>query len=288
MKTKPVRGKKTTASRTVRYLLFADRTLQKLSLRRAPAPEKKAKRAKKAVSPARAVRRGRAQESRSLAWVFNQRFALIGATCVVGAAALIGVRNPSRSVESAFVDAPSATRTTLEMGAAPEPESAPATVLPEASTPVAPRAPTKTTPTKPADPQEILPSTHVVAAFDEPIKPAPLPATAPPAAESMKMAAAETTSKAFDQDAPPVTITGCLQLSNQTFWLKDTAGADAPTSRSWKSGFLKKRPARIEVVDATRTLRLSSYVGQRVAATGTLVNREMQTRSLLPVAAACG
>jgi hypothetical protein len=133
----------------------------------------------------------------------------------------------------------------------------------------------------------VPPGTHIVAPFDEPIKPAPLPVATPPAVESTKIAA-ESASKTPAEEGAAVTITGCLQLSDQTFWLKDTAGADAPTSRSWKSGFLKKRPARIEVVDTTRTLRLSSYVGRRVAATGTLVNREMQTRSVLPVAAACG
>ena len=57
--------------------------------------------------------------------------------------------------------------------------------------------------------------------------------------------------------------------------------------RSWKSGFLKRRPSRIELVDAEHALRLTSYVGRRVSATGTLVNREMQTRSLHPLSATC-
>src|SRR5262249_36916086 len=77
-------------------------------------------------------------------------------------------------------------------------------------------------------------------------------------------------------NAVPATIQGCLQAGNEGFWLKDTSGADAPTSRSWKSGFLKKRSAAVEVVDATDSLRLANYLGQRVAATGSLTNRRLQ------------
>jgi hypothetical protein len=85
----------------------------------------------------------------------------------------------------------------------------------------------------------------------------------------------------------PVTITGCLERDEETFQLKDTAGAAAPKSRSWKTGFLKKRPASIEVVDATKRLKLTNYVGQRVRVTGVLVKREMQGRSLQRVAGSC-
>jgi len=85
-----------------------------------------------------------------------------------------------------------------------------------------------------------------------------------------------------------VTITGCLEQADETtFRLKDTVGADAPKSRSWKSGFLKKAPASIEVVDAAQRLKLPDHVGQRVSVTGTLVDREMQVRSLQRVATSC-
>ena len=84
-----------------------------------------------------------------------------------------------------------------------------------------------------------------------------------------------------------VTITGCLEQDDDAFWLKDTSGVDAPTSRSWRSGFLKKKPSRIELVDPNNALKLPAYVGRRIAATGTLVNREMQTRSLHPLGASC-
>jgi len=84
-----------------------------------------------------------------------------------------------------------------------------------------------------------------------------------------------------------VTISGCLQGGDDSFWLKETDGADAPRARSWKSGFLMKHSASIQVVDGADALNLSKYVGQRVAATGTLANRTMQARSLRRVAASC-
>lgn len=87
--------------------------------------------------------------------------------------------------------------------------------------------------------------------------------------------------------AAPVTITGCLERNADTFRLKDTAGDNAPKSRSWKSGFLRKGPAPVEVVDASNRVKLASHVGQRVSVTGTLVDREMQVRSLQRVSNSC-
>jgi len=97
----------------------------------------------------------------------------------------------------------------------------------------------------------------------------------------------ETSPAAHVQQAAPVTVTGCLEADEDTFRLKDTVGTDAPKSRSWRSGFLKKRSAPIEVIDEASRGGLPKYVGQRVAATGTLVNREMRVHSLQPVAASC-
>ena len=85
----------------------------------------------------------------------------------------------------------------------------------------------------------------------------------------------------------PVTITGCLEQDDETFRLKNTTGEQAPKARSWKSGFLKKNPASIEVVDASNRMQLPSHVGQRVVVTGMLVDREMQVRSLRRVATSC-
>jgi hypothetical protein len=87
--------------------------------------------------------------------------------------------------------------------------------------------------------------------------------------------------------AAAVTISGCLERDDETFRLKDTSGADAPRSRSWKSAFLKKGSAPVEVVDASKRLKLTNHVGQRVSVTGTLSDGEMQIRSLRRIAASC-
>jgi hypothetical protein len=79
---------------------------------------------------------------------------------------------------------------------------------------------------------------------------------------------------------PPAVLIGCLEQKGDEFRLKDAAGADAPKSRSWKSGFLKKSTPAIDVVDASNHLKLHDHVGQRVSISGTLVNREMQAKSL--------
>jgi len=86
---------------------------------------------------------------------------------------------------------------------------------------------------------------------------------------------------------PFVTVAGCLERNTDGFRLKDTTGADAPKARSWKSGFLTKRAAAIRLVDAVNTLKLPSHVGQRVSATGTLVDGEMRARALQSVAPSC-
>jgi hypothetical protein len=108
-----------------------------------------------------------------------------------------------------------------------------------------------------------------------------------PAEPAVKSAPIEPIPAAAPDKVASVTITGCLEHDDETFWLRDASGSEAPTSRSWRSGFLKKRPSRIELVDAGHALRLTSYVGQRIAATGTLVDREMRPRSLHPVSASC-
>ena len=108
-------------------------------------------------------------------------------------------------------------------------------------------------------------------------------ATAANASDANGMAEAASARKTV----PPVTITGCLEQDDETFRLKNAMGEDAPRARSWKSGFLKKSPAPIEVIDASHRLKLPAHVGQRVSVTGVLVGREMQLRSLQRVAASC-
>lgn len=90
-----------------------------------------------------------------------------------------------------------------------------------------------------------------------------------------------------DTKVARVTIEGCLERADDTFRLTDTAGTNAPTSRSWKSAFLKKRPATIEVSDAVKRVNLASHVGQRVSVTGTMVDRQMRIGSLQRISPSC-
>jgi hypothetical protein len=90
------------------------------------------------------------------------------------------------------------------------------------------------------------------------------------------------------EEIAPVTITGCLERDGVTFWLNDVSGVpDTPKGRSWKSGFLKKRPSRVGVVSTTNALKLPNHVGERVAATGAFMNGAMRARSLRRLAASC-
>ena len=77
-----------------------------------------------------------------------------------------------------------------------------------------------------------------------------------------------------------VTVAGCLARDNDSFMLKNVSGDGAPKSRSWKSGFLKKKSNSIELIDDAKISRLGSYVGKRVEATGVLDEREMHVKAL--------
>ena len=85
----------------------------------------------------------------------------------------------------------------------------------------------------------------------------------------------------------PVTITGCLLQDDDVFKLKNTEGADAPQSRSWKTGFIRKRPATITVVDASHRWKLEKHVGERISVNGSLVDHDLQLKSLSRVATSC-
>jgi len=110
--------------------------------------------------------------------------------------------------------------------------------------------------------------------------------TSAPAATTVNASPETAAAKASAQQSP-VTLTGCLEQDNDAFRLKDTTGANAPRSRSWKSGFLKKKTPTIEVIDRANRLQLPDHVGERVVVTGMLVDREMQVRSLRRVATSC-
>ena len=87
--------------------------------------------------------------------------------------------------------------------------------------------------------------------------------------------------------APIATLEGCLERNGDAFRLKDTSGADAPKARSWKSGFLKKGAATVEVLDTAASLGLAKRVGTRVSVSGTLVDRQLQAHTIHRVASSC-
>ena len=155
---------------------------------------------------------------------------------------------------------------------------------------LAARQPSQSTDSEPVQARAATPAPVVQARARITAASAPAAVSAPSTASAstpsaVSAPAAET--EATVQESSAVTITGCLERDDETFRLKDTAGTDVPKSRSWKSGFLKKGSASIEVVDAANRLDLPNHVGRRVSVSGTRVDREMQARSLRRVAASC-
>jgi len=178
---------------------------------------------------------------------------------VAAAAALIAAgQPPSQSANLAAVEA--------------QPQRAAAVALDRTSTKTAAPAPKRAPVTRPRATQTAKSRPVVTTA-----------ATTGVVAAAAKPATASA-SNAVMQEPATVTITGCLEDDDGTFVLKQTSGAEAPKSRSWKSGFLKKSSASIVVIDAANRLRLPTHVGQRVSLTGMLVDREMRARLLQPVA----
>jgi hypothetical protein len=84
-----------------------------------------------------------------------------------------------------------------------------------------------------------------------------------------------------------VTINGCLETSKDRFRLTDTDGVDAPRSRSWRTGFLKKHSNSVALVDPPDPHGLQAQVGQRVAAIGVMTDRELRVTSVRPIGARC-
>jgi hypothetical protein len=86
-----------------------------------------------------------------------------------------------------------------------------------------------------------------------------------------------------------VTITGCLEASGNGdgFRLTDTEGANAPKARSWRTGFLKKRSAAVDLVGVPDVAALHRQVGQRIAVSGVQTNRDLRVSSVRVVSASC-
>jgi len=152
---------------------------------------------------------------------------------------------------------------------------------PRPSRPVSPTAADTTPETRASQP-----ATKRAGEFADPSKTAAVktaaPVPAPPTSGN-----SESTPRTVEPSGGPVTITGCLEQVDNGFRLKNTEGADAPKARSWKSGFLKRTSARIDIVDTSHRWNLPGHVGQRVSVAGTLVDREVHIQSLSRVSSTC-
>ena len=156
---------------------------------------------------------------------------------------------------------------------------------------LAARATTETAPVQQPQQQQqnppVEPADKVTAPVKKSALPKPAPSASPMKGAPVASATAPSAASAREADNEPVTVTGCLELDNQEYRLTNTEGAEAPKSRSWKSGFLKKHGANLEVLDARNSLRLATHLGQRVTVTGVVNDRKMQARSLAVAARTC-
>jgi hypothetical protein len=87
----------------------------------------------------------------------------------------------------------------------------------------------------------------------------------------------------------PVTLTGCLEISvdRDAFRLSDPDGVDAPRARSWRTGFLTKRPTPVSLVEPPDPHGLQVQVGRRVVVTGLLTDRELKVSTVRVVGPSC-
>ena len=208
----------------------------------------------------------------------------LAAVCVVATAVLIATRESPPADTTAAETSPQATEATVpspKKGPAPQAQAKKtAAAKPPAVSVVPPRTPR-------ASPMAAkTPAVESKAKAPEVIAKAPEVIAKAPAAEP-KAKAPELMAKAPAAEPAGVTITGCLERDNDRFRLRDTTGGDAPKGRSWKSGFLKKGSASIQIVDAANRLKLANHIGQRVSVTGMLLDREMQARLLQRVGTPC-
>jgi hypothetical protein len=261
-----------------RYLLSADRKFRRLSLKKISERVKSARRRTSARSSAKAATASQSPvPSVSDAASANAPVALVLGGAVLFAA-VVGILwsspSPSATENAAVLSADVANEPAVpakELVATPAPEVPRVLEAPAPRAPAASPAPAAVT-VKPASrpTEEGRVRTEIV----------PLPAATIPTSTS---ANANPVAAATSVDT--VTISGCLEHDGKSAWLKDASGTDAPRTRSWKSGFLKKRSPRIALVDGPTST--SAYDGHQVSVTGVLVDREMRVRSLKSIAGDC-
>ena len=146
------------------------------------------------------------------------------------------------------------------------------------------RAEAATSAAAPSDTSDVpsQPSTPIRAIAGVPAK---TKKAAPPKARTEDSPKSVDVPKTAAEMPDAVVVEGCLEQNGDGFRLKNTTGEDAPKSRSWKSGFLKKGSRPVDVVDWNN--RLKNHVGERVSVSGMFVDGEMRVRTLRRVAATC-
>ena len=198
----------------------------------------------------------------------SSRASLMAAMVVVTGAAILAARGVPSAPETPATD--------LHLEAPAPPEAF--VIVPEADAAerVIARAPAPEAKTVVAEAKAPAPTAATEAAPPAAVE-APVPALA------IETPIATTTART----TATTTVAGCLTFDDGSYRLKDATGTEAPKSRSWKSGFLKKNTVTIDIVDARHALSLPSYVGQRVEVGGTLLERELQAHSLQRLADSC-
>jgi hypothetical protein len=272
-----LRTKATRKPQSLRYLLWVDNKLQRISMKKVALPLGKARKGK-AVRAARAKKSARpvTPAPKEFKSAITSRPILMAIIALSGAAILLTMGR-ARGPETTAADVRLPAEGPLETPAFEPPPAVPE-IAPE---PVPAKAPTP-----PSEPRTMAAAVVATPPSAPPAPPPPAPAAV---AESTptEIVAPPTVPPADAEASAATTITGCLMFDDGNYRLKDVAGEAAPKSRSWKSGFLRKRSTTIDVFDAAHSLGMANYVGKRVEATGTLSEREMQVRSLQRVADSC-
>jgi hypothetical protein len=272
---------------------------------RAPKTAKRtaAKPRAKKMGHARDKKRSHTPTEQSASLTTGRRMAAIATGVVLVIVTLAVARDPSRRA-LANVNAQAATTMSSATMMAPQPQIQQQTT--PASRPM-PSTQVATTTTHVEKPQPVAATTRQPQA-------APIAAKAPrsagtpavtfasvPIATSAsdsvaRIAAAEPSATASSANVAaepvgqaPITISGCLEGTpdGDRFRLTDTDGAGAPKARGWRSGFLKKRPAAVELIDLLDPISLRKLVGHRVLATGVLDSKELRVRSITQAGSMC-
>ena len=276
-----MRAKKDSRRAAIKYLLSLDRSLGRATLKRIVERVKPTKqrasrgtskmggdtaRRARASRPALASAAGPATARRHVAAGFrrkernrrslDRRPLVIATVCVLAAAAVIAARWPSTPDRIVQIE---------DLGQIDQIETA-ASFVPEtdAAQPEITSASTRTSASPASATSAAAPASNIAS---------------PPLATKQLTPPSQSDAVA-SASATATTITGCLERDDEKFRLTDTSGDDAPRSRSWKSGFITKRSASVELIDAKHIFRLPLHVGQRVETTGILTDRAMRLQSL--------